>query len=316
MVKLIHALIAATLLVVQSSAPFSAEISPAAARAFERVGLNLPGSPTRVFQRVGVALRLAVPGGEVVYDVTGSGPAVVFLHGAFMDRRSWNRQLEPFSRKFQVVRYDIRPFGESSRPEKPYTVPDDLLRLLDHLKIDRAHLVGHSFGGAVALDFTLLYADRVASLILAAAAPGGYQLPPDEQKLQVPIFAAAKQGDDAVVKAWLEHPMWTVARSRPDVLKELDASTRRNLAPFKMTFPPYAPVTPPAVQRLDLVKAPTLVIYGDRDMPGIRQASELMAKQIPGAALHVVPGADHALPIGWADQFNAAVMGFIAAARR
>jgi 3-oxoadipate enol-lactonase len=241
---------------------------------------------------------------------------VVFLHGAFMDRRSWDRQVEPFSRKFQVVRYDIRPFGESSRPEKPYIVPDDLLRLLDHLKIETAHLIGHSFGGGVALDFALLYPDRVASLVLAAAGPGGFQLPPEEQKLQAPIFAAVKEGDDAVVKAWLEHPMWTAARSRPDVLKELDASTRRNLAPFKMTFPPFAQVKPLAVQRLDSVKAPTLVIYGDRDTPGLRQASELMAKQIPGATVHVVPGADHALPIGWADQFNAAVIGFIAAARR
>jgi pimeloyl-ACP methyl ester carboxylesterase len=267
-------------------------------------------------QRAGEALRLAVPGGEVVYDVTGSGPAVVFLHGAFMDRRSWDRQVEPFSRKFQVVRYDIRPFGESSRPEKPYSVPDDLLRLLDQLKIERAHLVGHSFGGTVALDFALLYPDRVASLVLVAAAPGGYRLPPEELKLAGPIFAAAKESDDAVVKAWLAHPMWTVVQSRPDVMKELDASTRRNLAPFKMTFPPYAPVKPQAVERLDSVKARTLVIYGDRDMPGIRQASELMLKQIPGATERVVAGADHALPIGWADQFNAAVMGFIAAARR
>ncbi len=261
-------------------------------------------------------LKLAVPDGEIAYDTAGSGPTVVFLHGGFMDRRSWDHQLGPFTKQFRVVRYDIRPFGESSRPEKPYSVPDDLLRLLDHLKVDRAHLVGHSFGGGVALDFALLHPDRVASLILAAGAPSGFAPPEDERKLVGQIFAAVKEGDDAIVKAWLAHPMWSVARTRPEVLKELEASTRRNLAPFRMAFAPYVPLNPPAVGRLGEVRVPTLVIVGDRDMPSIKQSAEQMAKQIQGATLKVVAGADHALPLGWADEFNAAVIGFISAARR
>ena len=260
--------------------------------------------------------KFKLPDGEIVYDVAGSGPTVVFLHGGFMDRRSWDHQLASFARQFRVVRYDIRPFGESSRPEKPYSVPDDLLRLLDHLKVDRAHLVGHSFGGGVALDFALLHPDRVDRLVLVAAPPGGFAPPEDERKLAGAVFAAVKNGDDAIVKAWLDHPMWTVSRARPAVMKELEASTRRNLAPFRMAFAPYVPVTPPAVERLASVRAPTLVIIGDRDMPSIRQSAELEAKQIPGATLKIVAGADHALPLGWADDFNAAVIDFLSAARR
>lgn len=257
--------------------------------------------------------RLNVAGGEIVYETAGSGLPVVFLHGAFMDRRTWDRQVAPFSSRFRVVRYDIRPFGESSRPEQAYSVPDDLLRLLDHLKIERAHLVGHSFGGATALDFALLYPDRVASLVLAAAPPNGFVIPDEERKAAGAVFAAVKAGDDAIVKAWLAHPMWTVSRTRPDVLKELEAITRRNLAPFRMTFAPYVPVTPPAIERLRSVAVPTLVIVGDRDTPGIRQGSELLAREIPGAALLIVEGADHGLPIGWSDRFNEAVIAFIAA---
>src|SRR6478735_352619 len=97
--------------------------------------------------------RLEVPGGSIVYDTAGSGEPIVFLHGAFMDRRTWDRQFTFFAQKYRVIRYDLRPFGESTKPETAYVVPDDLLRLLDHLKIDRATLVGHSFGGAAALDF-------------------------------------------------------------------------------------------------------------------------------------------------------------------
>lgn len=262
--------------------------------------------------------RLAVPDGEIVYELAGpaSGPPVVLLHGAFMDRRSWDQLVPVLARQFRVVRYDIRPFGESSRPQKPYSVPDDLLRLLDHLKIERAHLVGHSFGGALAIDCALLHPGRVASLTLAAAPPNGFVAPDDERKAAMAVFAAVKHGDDAIVRAWLDHPIWAVSRTRPDVVDMLERMTRRNLAPFRMAFAPYLPVMPPAVERLAGITAPTLVVIGDRDTPGNQQGAALVAKQVRGAQLRTIAGADHALPLGWPGEFNAAVLGFLSAARR
>jgi pimeloyl-ACP methyl ester carboxylesterase len=257
--------------------------------------------------------RLEVPGGEIVFEATGSGLPVVLLHGAFMDRTTWDAQVPALARQFRVIRYDIRPFGESSRPDKPYNVTDDLLRLLDHLKIARAHLVGHSFGGSTAVDFALLHPDRVASLVLASAGLSGFVGPEDERKAAGAVFAAVKDGDDAIVKAWLAHPIWKVSQGRPDVRQKLEAITRRNLAPFRMTFAPFVPVTPPAIERLKDVKSPTLVLVGDADTPGNRKAAELLATGIPGASTEVIKGADHGLPIGWADEFNAAVIAFLSA---
>jgi 3-oxoadipate enol-lactonase len=262
------------------------------------------------------ATRLPVPGGELVYDVAGKGDTVVFLHGAFMDRGSWDAQVPVFARQFRVVRYDIRPFGESNRVEKAYDVADDLRLLLDHLKVAQAHLVGHSFGGGSALDFALLHPDRVASLTLVGAGPSGFMAPPDERQAAGAIFAALKDGDDAVLRAWLQHPMWAASQARPEVMKALEKSTRRSLGAFKLTAPPFIPLSPPAVDRLGSVKAPTLVIIGDKDTPGNREASELLAKQIPGATLKVIAGADHAVPLGWSEEFNAAALSFISAARR
>lgn len=259
--------------------------------------------------------RLAVPGGEIAYDVAGSGPAIVFLHGAFMDRLSWDRQVPVFAKRFRVVRYDIRPFGESTRPDAPYSVAGDLLALLDHLKIERAHLVGHSFGGAAAIDFALLYPERVDRLVLAGAVPNGFAPPEEDRRLAMAVFAAVKHGDDAVVEAWTQHPMWKVARTRPELLQELEATTRRNLAPFRMAFAPYQPITPPAIGRLAELRAPTLVVVGDADMPSIIEGGRLVAKQAPRAELKTIPGADHALPLGWADAFNAAALAFLSAAR-
>jgi pimeloyl-ACP methyl ester carboxylesterase len=263
-----------------------------------------------------VTATLSVPGGELVYDVVGSGEAVVLLHGAFMDRRSWDAQVPALSKQFRVIRYDIRPFGASNRLDKAYSVPDDLLRLLDHLGVRRAHLAGHSFGGGVALDFALVHADRVASLTLAAAGPSGFVAPEDERKAAAAIFAAVKDGDDAIIRAWLSHPMWAVSRQRPAVLNAIEASTRRSLGAFKLPFAPYVPIAPPAVQRLGDISVPTLVLVGDQDTPGNREASELLARQIPGATIKVITGADHALPLGWPEEFNRAVAAFISAARR
>ena len=261
--------------------------------------------------------RLDVPGGSIVYDDTGgSSPPIVFLHGAFMDRRTWDRQFKFFAQRFRVIRYDLRPFGESTKPEQAYVVPDDLLRLLDHLKIDRATLVGHSFGGAAALDFALMHPERVANLVLVSAPPNGLNGPADEAKASMAVFAAVKEGDDAIVKAWMAHPIWNVSSKRPEVAKEIEAITRRNLAPFQMSFAPYVPVKPAAVGRLVEVKARTLVIVGDSDSNGIRQGAELEAKEIPGAKLEIVKGADHGLPIGWAAEFNAAVQAFLLVAKR
>ena len=257
-------------------------------------------------------VRLDVPGGSIVYDDTGgSAPPIVFLHGAFMDRRTWDRQVEFFAERYRVIRYDLRPFGESTRPDQAYVVPDDLLRLLDHLKIDRATLIGHSFGGAAALDFTLLYPGRVENLVLVSAPPNGLNGPADEAKASMAVFAAVKEGDDAIVKAWMAHPIWSVSSKMPAVATEIETITRRNLAPFRMSFAPYVPVKPAAVGRLAEVKAPTLVIVGDLDSNGIRSGADLEAKQIPGALMAIVKGADHGLPIGWAAEFNAVVSGFL-----
>jgi pimeloyl-ACP methyl ester carboxylesterase len=141
-------------------------------------------------------------------------------------------------------------------------------------------------------------------------------MPKEEQQAAGAVFAALKEGDDAVIRAWLKHPMWGASQGRPEVLSALERSTRRSLGAFKLSAAPFVPLKPPAVGRLGEVKARTLVIVGDQDTPGNRQASELMGKEIPGAIVKVVPGADHALPLGWSREFNDVVLAFISAARR
>ncbi len=263
-----------------------------------------------VFQ-AGSSRTIKVAGGTLAYDEAGRGPAVIFLHGAFLDRHTWDLQVPALAASHRAVRYDIRPFGESSLPEQPYKTTDDLLALMDTLKIERAHLVGHSFGGGVAIDFALEHPNRVASLTLVNSGVTGATLPADEQKEAMQVFMAARESEASAVQAWLTLSLWSASRSRPEVMKAIERATASSAARFRMAAPPFAPITPPAIGRLGEISAATLVVSGDRDTPGNRANSETVARGIAGARLIVIPGADHAIPIGWARELNEALLGFL-----
>jgi pimeloyl-ACP methyl ester carboxylesterase len=257
--------------------------------------------------------RITVPGGSLAYDQSGRGPAIILLHGAFLDRGTWDAQMPALAARYRAVRYDIRPFGESTVPGAPYKTIDDLLALMDALELDRAHLMGHSFGGGVALDFALAHPARVASLVLVNAGVPGVAMPADEQKEAMQVFVGAKESDAKAVEAWMALGLWSASRTRPGVMAAIERITLRNASRFRLPSPPFAPITPPAGSRLGEIRAATLVVSGDRDTPGNRAGSETLAKGIPGARLVVVPGADHAIPIGWARELNEAVLAFLAA---
>ena len=215
--------------------------------------------------------------------------------------------------RYRTVRYDLRPFGESTVPDQPYKTTDDLLAVMDALKIERAHLMGHSFGGGVAIDFALAHPARVASLVLVNSGVTGAAMPADEQKEAMQVFVSARESEAKAVEAWLGLGLWSASRERPEVMKAIERSTAPNAARFRMAAPPFAPITPPAIDRLSEIRsAATLVVTGDRDTPGNRAGSDALAKGIPGARLVVIPGADHAVPIGWAKELNEAVLAFLA----
>src|SRR5215831_13128231 len=101
---------------------------------------------------------VAIHGVRLAYDSAGQGTAVVFLNGGLLDRRQWDGQFTFFARNYRTIRYDLRSSGDSETTPSsdPFTHHEDLLRLLQALKIDRASLVGLS-NYAIALDFALAY---------------------------------------------------------------------------------------------------------------------------------------------------------------
>src|SRR5262245_29889307 len=102
-------------------------------------GLGAKGPDDSVAVKSGFA-PVAVP--TLFYETAGQGEPIVLIHGGQMDRRMWDRQFSDLAKKYQVIRYDVRGFGQSPAATMPYLDDDDLLALLDYQHVAKAHVVG------------------------------------------------------------------------------------------------------------------------------------------------------------------------------
>jgi 3-oxoadipate enol-lactonase len=242
------------------------------------------------------AAVLPLPGAGLAYEVTGDGPAVVLVHGFGLDMRMWEPQVGHLAARYRVVRYDCRGFGASGAldPAVPYTHAGDLVALLDHLAIGEAVLAGLSFGGRVVLQTALAAPARVAGLVLLDAVLDGVPWDPASAGALDELVRRVRAGGVPVGReAWLAHPLFAAARQRPELAAQLTAMVAGYPGQHWLGRDPHRPVQPPPIEALEDVAAPALVVVGDRDVPGFREMSAVLARRIPGAQYRVVAGAGH-----------------------
>jgi 3-oxoadipate enol-lactonase len=269
-------------------------------------------------------LRLAsaeLNGTTIGYDTAGEGPPVVLVHAGVGDRRLWDGQMDAFSARHRVVRLDMRSFGESAIPGVPFSYVDDLRALLDHLGIERAAVVGNSFGGRVSLDFALLHPERTAALVLVNSALSGWEGSAffDEFDDAEETLLDTGRLDEAVelnLRTWLDGPEREAAPVAPDVrarVAEMQRSSFETLVRAYTGSPEPGPVTwadPPAATRLAEVSVPTLVVVGMLDQPDFRTISARLAAGIPGAESAELEAA-HLPALERPDEFNEIVLEFL-----
>ncbi|MCZ4126167.1 alpha/beta fold hydrolase [Streptomyces sp. H39-S7] len=234
-------------------------------------------------------------GGHIWAERAGAGPPLVLLHGSVHDSRLWNRVFAVLARHHTVVRYDARGHGRSTPATAPFRYEADLLAVLDHFDLQAAELAGLSMGGEVALDFTLEHPERVRSLTLIAASVGGHEWP---RSPDMDAYVAAQRGSDARRIAELELTLWASLGDRAPGFDVIESMVRENadvraLAEKGLALDPDED----AVDRLDRIEAPTMVIVGDHDHPEIGVIAGRLTDGIPGARLEMVADADHYLPL-------------------
>jgi pimeloyl-ACP methyl ester carboxylesterase len=251
---------------------------------------------------------------SIAYDIEGSGPLVVFLHGIGGNRTNWHGQIERFGDRFCTVTWDARGYGASDDPPQTLTFSDyayDLVRLLDHLKADRAHLVGLSMGGMIIQDFYGRYPERVATLALVDTS-SGFASAPEEAKRDFlsrrlePLERGLKPADIApsVVEVLVAKNASTAVREQ---MRASMAALRTE--PYKQAL--HAIVTTDFRPVLPRIQVPTLVIVGEEDTVTPPSASEFLVRHITGAALVKIPGAGHLTNLEKPEAFNSALGSFL-----
>ncbi|MHB1430726.1 MAG: alpha/beta fold hydrolase [Streptosporangiaceae bacterium] len=220
-------------------------------------------------------------------DSGGSGPAILLAHSGLADHRLWDPIWPAFASRARVIRYDARGYGRSSPPATAYRQTDDMLRVLDDRGLGAAHLVGCSMGGATAIDVALARPDRVASLTLLAPGLSGYPWP-EEPEVDADYQAAEASGDpDAIAAIALRE--WAAAGTDPLITDMLLDAIRAWPAEEQHCLEPEDP----AYGRLGAVRAPTVLLVGDRDRPALIACDESIAAGVPGCELIRLPGVDH-----------------------
>lgn len=251
-----------------------------------------------------------VPGAKIFYkDSGGHGVPVVFLHAYTGNANVWEHQIPVFTRAgYRFIAYDRRGYGRTVADVNgpASTGSDDLLALIDHLKIGKFHLVGTAGGGFVAVDFAISYPQRLRSFTLLCSTAGV------QDKDYVEASRGMRpDGFEKLPNTFLElSPSYRFAN--PDGVARWSQFERTNRAPEEVRGPPQPNKNRVTLAMIDGIKIPTLVIAGDADLYAPPALMRRIADRIKGAQLIAVPEAGHSVWWEAPDQFNRAVLTFIA----
>jgi len=244
------------------------------------------------------------PAPRLAVSVEGSGPLVLFLHGIRGNRRNWNLQLPVFAQHFRAAAWDARGYGDSDDYDGPLHfdhLTGDVLRVAEHLKADKLHLVGLSMGGRIARNVALHYPERLHSLTLINSTPGFDSLSTD----QVRKFVVERKTHTAdAVRQLLG------SRARSGAYEELAESiSRLHEKSYLKTV--EASVAQDRAAPIEAIRVPTLIIGGDEDTVYPPELAREMARRIPGAQLVMMEGAGHLVNLEQPERFDAAVLPFL-----
>ncbi len=260
---------------------------------------------------------------RLYYEETGAGRPVIFVHEFAGDLRSWEPQLRHFGQRYRSIAFNARGYPPSDVPESAVAysqnlAADDIQAVLDHLAIDKAHIVGLSMGGFATLHFGFRHPQRALSLCVAGC---GYGAEPSQRarfRSEAETIAAFIKSEG--MPAFAEKYAYGPARV------QFENKDPRGFAEFKRMLGEHSAVgsanTQLGVQRerpslFDLAEemkrltVPTLILSGDEDGPCLAPGI-LMKQNIPSAALAIMTNCGHAINLEAAGEFNRIVGEFIA----
>ncbi|PHY06895.1 MAG: alpha/beta hydrolase [Alcaligenaceae bacterium] len=261
-------------------------------------------------------------GVDLCYETTGSGDPIIFVHEFAGHKESWEPQVRHFARRYQCVTYNARGYPPSSVPPDVSSYSQnravaDILAVMDHLNIKKAHIVGLSMGGFATLHFGLQHPDRALSLVVAGCGYGAELEQGDRFRKEAE--ASAKMLLEQGMKAFVDKYSFGPTRL------SFERADPRGFAEFIQQFYGHSALgsanTQLGVQRerpslyslkdqLQKLTVPTLIFNGDEDWPCLKPG--LMLKEIiPSAALAILPNCGHTMNIEMPNEFNHVLEQFL-----
>jgi pimeloyl-ACP methyl ester carboxylesterase len=260
--------------------------------------------------------QLKISDFELHYEVYGNGEPVVLIPGFAGGAWMWSRQVASLARKFRVITFDPRGIGQSSFGFQALTIrllADDLTALLRELRIDKAHILGASFGGFVGQEFALAYPDSTRTLSLCCTSFGGPNHVAPSMEILMTLASTSDFNDEDRIRRSLSMAFSAdFVRDRADEIDELIKLRMANTVmeeAYRSQL--MAAVAFNAESRVGAIKAPTLVLSGDADVIVPLQNSRNLAAKVPGAEFRSIAAGSHLFFIEQADEFNSVVMDFI-----
>ena len=235
------------------------------------------------------------------YSVAGEGDALVLIHGVGMNRGVWAPQVDALQDSFRVVSYDMLGHGASRLPTA-FPVLDEyaaqLAALLDHLQIDVAHVVGHSMGSLIALEFALQYPARVASVVALNAV---YDRTPTQRAAVMQRAASLEGGGleqpsiDATVARWFDDPVPGHLAQVAELVRSLLETV--NPEGYARTYRLFASSDQAHVGRLPQLTVPALFMTGECDPNSSPAMSHSMATAAPRGRAEIIANERHMMNV-------------------
>lgn len=247
------------------------------------------------------------------HDEVGAGPAVVLLHAGVADRTMWSEHLPSLGDAgFRAVAPDLPGFGEATVAEGEQAPWTDVLATMDALAIDRAALVGNSFGGAVALRVAAVAPERITALVVVSTPAPGIEPSPELEAVWQAEEAALERGDiDGAVRAVVEG--WTSPES-PAALRDRVAAMQRRAFELQRDAGDVAEAPDPLDERPDAltgIAAPALVAVGASDLQDFHRGAEAIAQALPRSRVVTIDGAGHLVPLEAPARFRELLLDFL-----
>lgn len=261
-------------------------------------------------------------GVQLYYEETGTGEPLIFVHEFAGDHRSWVRQIEHFAGRYRCIVFNARGYPPSDVPDdlarySQSLARDDVLAVLDHLEVARAHIVGLSMGGFAALHIGLAAPDRALSLVVGGC---GYGAEPGErERFRTEVEAAAVGFETQEMQVFAD--IYATAPTRVQLQNKDPQGWREFADQLGEHSAVGAAMTMRGVQKerpslweleteMTALTVPTLILVGDEDDPCLAPAL-FMKRTIPTAGLVAIPNTGHTVNLEEPEAFNRAIADFL-----